>query len=499
MSRNAALPVRTENATATTAPRAAAVFVLTALGTFMASLDLSIVNVAFPDIEASYPAASSASLSWIITAYSIVFGALLVVGGRTGDRLGRKRAFQSGTAVFMLGSFLCGVAPNVATLVAARALQGVGAAFLVPASVALLIGAYPAERRMQIVAQWGGIGALAVATGPSLGAAIVSAGGWRWAFFVNLPVGLFVLIAGRRVLTESPRERDAATPDYLGVVIMSLSLAALVLAVSQGSTWGWTDARTLVALAVALVGGAVFVYRTVHHDNPVIDPTLFQSRAFVIANCATVVYAAGFFAMLLGNILFLTGVWHYSIMTAGLAVTPGPIVVAIIAGPAGKLAARIGFRRVLLFGAACFALGLGSYVLRVGTTPDYLGEWLPGTLLVGVGIGFTFPVLSAGAVSALPAARFAVGSAVNQTARQIGGALGIATLVALIGSQRHLADPLDGFHQLWAFAAATAIISGVIGSFIPRPAPHQAAAIDHLADELLAIETDALPLAVDVP
>jgi EmrB/QacA subfamily drug resistance transporter len=479
--------------------RAGAVFVLTALGTFMASLDLSIVNVAFPDIEASYRSASSASLSWIITAYSIVFGALLVVGGRTGDRLGRKRTFLGGTAVFLIGSLLCGVAPNVVTLVAARALQGAGAAFLVPASVALLIGAYPAERRMQIVAQWGGIGALAVATGPSLGAAIVSAGGWRWAFFVNLPVGLLVLIAGRRVQSESPREHDAATPDYLGVAVMSLSLAALVLAVSQGSTWGWTNARIVGALAVALVGGAVFVRRTIRHDNPVIDPTLFESRAFTLANCATVVYAAGFFAMLLGNILFLTGVWHYSIMRAGLAVTPGPIVVAIIAGPAGKLAARIGFRRVLLFGAACFALGLGSYVVRVGTSPDYLREWLPGTLLVGLGIGFTFPVLSAGAVSALPPARFAVGSAVNQTARQIGGALGIATLVALIGSQRHLADPLDGFHQLWGFAAATAIVSGVIGSFIPRPSSHQAAEIDELAEELVVIETDALPLAVELP
>jgi EmrB/QacA subfamily drug resistance transporter len=480
-------------------PRAGAVFVVTALGTFMASLDLSIVNVAFPDIEASYPHASSASLSWIITAYSIVFGALLVVGGRTGDRLGRKRVFLGGVAVFLVGSFLCGMAPGVATLVGARALQGVGAAFLVPASVALLIGAYPSERRMQIVAQWGGIGALAVATGPSLGAAIVSAGGWRWAFFVNLPVGLFVLIAGRRVLTESPREHDAGTPDYLGVVLMTLSLAALVLAVSEGSTWGWTDGRVLGALAVALVGGAVFVHRTLHHHNPVIDPTLFESRAFVLANAATVVYAAGFFSMLLGNILFLTGVWDYSIMTAGLAVTPGPVVVAIIAGPAGKLAARVGFRPVLLFGAACFALGLASFVVRVGATPDYLGAWLPGTLLVGVGIGFTFPVLSAGAVSALPPARFAVGSAVNQTARQIGGALGIAMLVALIGSQRHLADPLEGFHQLWAFAAITAIASGVIGSFIPKPAPREAAEIALLADELLSIETDALTLAVDVP
>lgn len=472
-------------------------FAVTALGTFMASLDLSIVNVAFPDIEASYPDASSASLSWILTAYSIVFGALLVVGGRTGDRLGRKRVFQGGIAVFLLGSFLCGLAPNVGTLVTARALQGVGAAFLVPASVALLIGAYPAERRMQIVAQWGGIGALAVATGPSLGAAIVSAGGWRWAFFVNLPVGLFVLAAGRRVLTESPREHNTGQPDYLGVFLMSLSLAALVLAVSEGSSWGWTDRRILGALAVALVGGAVFVTRTLHHDNPVIDPTLFHSRAFVIANSATVVYAAGFFAMLLGNILFLTGVWGYSIMTAGLAVTPGPMVVALIAGPAGKLAARVGFRPVLLFGATCFALGLASYVLRVEHTADYLGTWLPGTLLVGVGVGFTFPVLSAAAVSSLPPARFAVGSAVNQTARQVGGALGIAVLVALIGSQRQLANPLDGFHQLWAFAAATSVLSGVIGSFIPRPAPVQAAEIHDLADELIAMGTDAPPLAVE--
>jgi EmrB/QacA subfamily drug resistance transporter len=477
--------------------RARAVFVVTALGTFMASLDLSIVNVAFPDIEASYRNASSASLAWIITAYSIVFGALLVVGGRTGDRLGRKRVFLGGIAVFLLGSFLCGIAPNVAALVAARALQGVGAAFLVPASVALLIGAYPAERRMQIVAQWGGIGALAVATGPSLGAAIVSAGGWRWAFFVNIPIGLFVLIFGRRVLTESVGDTDPKTPDFVGVGLMSLALAALVLAISEGSTWGWSDGRILAAVAVALVAGAVFVHRMLHHDDPVIDPDLFRSRSFVLANVATVVYASGFFAMLLGNILFLTSVWGYSIMQAGLAVTPGPIVVAIIAGPAGKLAGRLGFRPVLLVGAAFFAIGLATYVTRVTTTPDYLADWLPGTLLVGVGIGLTFPVLSAGAVSSLPPARFAVGSAVNQTARQIGGALGIAVLVALIGSQRRLADPIDGFHELWAFAAGAALVSGVIGSFIPRPRPRPANDDAPSPADMLAVEADVLPLVVD--
>src|SRR3954469_13296092 len=195
-------------------PRASVVFGVTAVGAFMAALDLSIVNVAFPDLEASYPSASQASLAWVITAYSIVFGALLVTGGRTGDRIGRRRTFMAGLSVFVAGSFLCGIAPNVPALVASRVLQGAGAAFLVPASVALLIGAYPPERRTQMVAMWGGIGALAVATGPSLGAAIVSAGGWRWAFFVNLPIGAVLLVLARRTLNESRADDETGRPDY---------------------------------------------------------------------------------------------------------------------------------------------------------------------------------------------------------------------------------------------------------------------------------------------
>src|SRR5205823_6921765 len=182
------------------------------------------------------------SLAWVITAYSIMFGALLVIGGRTGDRIGRRRTFLAGIGIFLAGSVLCGVAINVPVLVVSRAIQGVGAAFLVPASVALLIAAYPPERRTQMVALWGGIGALAVATGPSLGAAIVTAGGWRWAFFVNLPIGAAVLAFGRRVLCESRTDDDGiGRPDYLGVILVSAALGAVVLAVSQGATWGWTD------------------------------------------------------------------------------------------------------------------------------------------------------------------------------------------------------------------------------------------------------------------
>ena len=478
------------NAVASEGPRASVVFAVTALGAFMAALDLSIVNVAFPDLEASYPHASQAALAWVITAYSIVFGALLVTGGRTGDRIGRRRTFMAGLAVFVGGSFLCGIAPNVPMLVASRVLQGAGAAFLVPASVALLIGAYPPERRTQMVALWGGVGALAVATGPSLGAAIVSAGGWRWAFFVNVPIGAALLVLARRLLTESRADEGAARPDYLGAVLISIALGAIVLAVSEGATWGWSDPRILSAFVAAIGTSAVFVRRSRRHPNPVVDLALFSDRSFVIANLATFVYAAGFFAMLLGNILFLTGVWHYSIMHAGLAVTPGPLVVAVVAGPAGKLASRVGFRPVLAVGAACFAGGLGWYVAQVDATPAYVAHWLPGTLIVGLGIGLTFPVLSAAAVSSLPAHRYAVGSAVNQTARQIGGAIGIAVLVMLLGTPHGAADAVTRFHHLWIYGAITAALSGAIGSMMPRPSAPLVELTAELTPALVALDAD---------
>jgi len=442
--------------------RRRAVFLVTAMGAFMASLDLSIVNVAFPALERTFAAESRATLAWVITGYSIVFGSLLVVAGRTADRLGSRRVFFVGLGVFTAGSFLCGIAPSVELLVAGRLVQGLGAAALLPSSLALLLGAYPNERRAQMVALWGGIGALAVATGPSVGALLITGFGWRAAFFVNLPVGLVAWLVGRRVLERSTPASTRATPDYLGVALLGGSLAALVLAISQGPTWGWTGPAILASLGAAVALGGAFVVRSSRHREPVLDLTLFRSRSFTVANSATLLYAMGFFAMLLGNILFLTSVWGYSILVAGLAVTPGPLVVAAVSGPAGKLAGRIGFRPVLLCGFVVFASGLAWYALRVGAGRDYLGVWLPGTLVVGLGIGLTFPVLSAAAVSSLHPDRFAVGSAVNQTARQVGGALGVAVLVVILGSPASPAAALAGFHDLWWFAAAMAASSGLV-------------------------------------
>lgn len=451
------------------------IFVVTALGAFMASLDLSIVNVAFPALERSFRGDTAASLTWVITGYSIVFGALLVVAGRTADRLGSRRVFFAGLAVFCLGSGLAGLAPTVPLLVAGRLIQGVGAAALLPSSLGLLLTAYPSDRRSQVVAMWGGIGALAVATGPSLGALLITGFGWRAAFFVNLPIGLAAWLVGRNVLPSVRGDTSASSPDYPGVALLAVGLAALVLAISQGPDWGWSSARVVGALVLFVVLGAAFLRRSSRHPQPVLDLTLFRSRSFSVSNTAALLYSMGFFAMLLGNILFLTSVWHYSILRAGLAVTPGPLVVAVVAGPAGKLAGRYGFRRVLLTGFVAFTAGLVWYATHVGLHAHYLEIWLPGTLVVGLGIGLTFPVLSAAAVSSLHPERFAVGSAVNQTARQVGGALGVAVLVVILGTPTGELDALSHFHHLWWFAATMAASSGLVCCLLGPPGSVQGA------------------------
>jgi EmrB/QacA subfamily drug resistance transporter len=447
-------------------PSRALTFVLTALGAFVTSLDLSIVNVAFPAISRSFVGTSVAGLAWILTGYSIVFGSLLVIGGRTADRVGRRRTFFVGIGVFGFGSALCGIAPSVALLIGGRLLQGAGAAFTLPASLGLLLTAFPGERRSQMVALWSGIGALAVATGPSLGALLVTEWGWRLVFYVNVPICIVTIVVGRVVLVEV-KHASSRRSDYLGVVLLSGALATLVLAISEGSNWGWADPRTLGAFVASALLFPAFVRRCRHHPEPIVDLTLFRSRTLTLADAATAVYATGFFAMLLGNILFLTGVWQWSILDAGLAITPSPIVVAIIAGQAGKLANRIGFRPVLIVGSAFFVAALLWYMLRVGPHPAYLTEWFPGTILAGIGIGLTFPVLGAASVSSLPAERFAVGSALNQTARQVGGAIGIAILVAIIGSGRG-PGALDAFRHLWLFEALSAGTTGVIVSGLRR-------------------------------
>jgi EmrB/QacA subfamily drug resistance transporter len=444
-----------------------AVFAIAAIGGYITTLDLSIVNVAFAEIAHTYSGSSRADVAWVVTAYNIMFASLLVAGGRTADRLGRKRVFMAGAAVFGIGSMVCAVAPNLEVLVAGRAVQGMGAAFLTPATLGLLLAAFPSERRTQVVSLWGGIGALGVASGPTLGALLISTAGWRSAFWINIPIIVGVIVVGRRVLTESERQVSRHRPDYLGAVMITVALASLALGISQSEAWGWLDRRTLACFALVAIIVPVFLSRQRRHPEPVVDLTLFRSRSFAVANISTTLFFVAFSAMALNNVLFLRTAWGYSVLEAGLASALAPVVVAIVSGPAGKLASRVGFRPLLIGGPLIFTAGIVADATLLTSTPA-IGLWLAFGVVMGVGIGCTIPVLSSAAVSTLAPDRFAIGGAINTTARQVGAVLGVAILVAVQGTPTSADEVLASFQRGWWLVAVAAIGSSVASSRQPR-------------------------------
>jgi EmrB/QacA subfamily drug resistance transporter len=442
------------------------VLLVTAVAVFMSFLDVTIVNIAFPDIRASFPDSSLSELSWILNAYTIVFAAALVPAGRLADRFGRRRFFFLGLLVFLAASVACGAAGSVEVLVAARAVQALGGAMLVPASLGLLLPEFPLERRATATALWGATGAVAAAAGPSLGGLLVDWQGWRAVFYVNLLIGLPALIPARRLLRES-REPRTPFPDALGGLLLATGVGTLVLAIVEGPEWGWDSVRIvgLFALSAALL--AVFLGRSARHRAPVIELSLFRVRSFAVANAGGFVFASGFYALLLCNVLFLTGVWHYSILKAGAALTPGPLLAAVAAPIGGRLSDRFGQRVVAVPGSLLFAAGALLFALLTGSEPAYATEFLPASILGGIGIGLTFAAFGSAAVAELPRNRYSTGGAINNCIRQIGAAVGVATLIVLLGTPSS-DNALHLFHRAWVLIALTGAVAAVIGLTLGR-------------------------------
>ncbi|MGA8746348.1 MAG: DHA2 family efflux MFS transporter permease subunit [Solirubrobacterales bacterium] len=428
-----------------------AVLVVAVLGTFMAFVDATIVNIAVPNIARDFGKPLS-SVSWVLNAYNIVFAAFLVGGGQLADLLGRRRVFGMAIVLFTAASALCAVAPTIGLLIAARALQAIGAAALVPSSLAIVLEAHREGERTHAVALWSAVAALAAGIGPPLGGLLITASSWRLVFLVNIPVGLVALALTRRVIVESRAPGRRRVPDLLGALVLSAAIALLVLAIVKGQEWGWGSARTIAGFAAAFAFGAYFVLRSGRRRVPVVDLSLLRVRAFALSNAVTIVMASGFYAYTLCNVLFLTTVWRYSILTAGLALTPGPLTAMAVAGPASRLVERYGHRRVLVPGALIWAGGMAYFATRLGAGADFLGEWLPGMLILGVGAGMAFPTLSGAAVRSVPGPRFAIATSLNSVARQLGAALGVAVLVAILGTPSPL-QALHAFERGWWFAA----------------------------------------------
>jgi EmrB/QacA subfamily drug resistance transporter len=443
------------------------VLLVTSVAVFMSFLDVTIVNIAFPDIRASFADTSLAGLSWILTAYNIVFAALLVPAGRLADRTGRRRVFMGGLVTFMAASVAAGLAPTVEILVAARVIQAAGAAALVPTSLALLLPEVPLAQRATATGIWGATGAIAAAVGPSLGGTLVHAAGWRWVFFVNVAIGLPALIPARRLLRESREPSPGPMPDALGVVLLVAGVALVSLGIVKGQDWGWGGDRVLGALGAGIGLLGLFALRSTRHPAPVVEPALFRVRSFAVANAGSFAFALGFYAFLLGNVLFLTGPWHYSILKAGFALTPGPLMAAVGAVTGGRLADRFGQRAVALPGGLLFGLGCLGLAASTGATPAYATEILPWLPLTGLGVGLSFSAWGSAAVAELAPSRFATGGAIIGCLRQIGAVLGIAILIAVLAAATP-ADPIGPFHDAQRLMAIAGLASGALALALGR-------------------------------
>lgn len=446
------------------------VLVIVSAGVVLASLDLFIVNVALPQIARDLHSHDLGQLSWILNAYAIVYASLLVFFGRLADRFRRDRAFLLGVAVFTAASAACAASANVAMLIGFRVVQAAGAALLTPTSLGLVLASFSdPQQRSRAVRTWTAVGGLAAAVGPVVGGLLVAVN-WRLVFLVNLPIGLAAFLVGWRRLPEIPGHANTR-PGPFGVVLVTSGVGLLTFGLVKGSVWGWSSARIDVILATA--GGllGLFALHCVYGRSPLVQPDLFRSRQFTGASLIALFFSASFGAMLLSIVLWEQGTWGWSALRAGLAIAPGPLMVPVTSFlVAGRLIRRYGSAAVISLGCLTFATGLVWWAQAVAVSPDYLSGVVGGMILTGVGVGLTLPTMMAAAAASLPPHAFATGSAVVNMIRQTGLALGVAVLIAVLGTgaTQHRST-LASFQHAWWLAAAVSAVGIIPAIGLLRP------------------------------
>lgn len=444
------------------------VLLLISSGSFMAFLDAPVVSVAFPAISVSFEDASQTALAWILDGYFIGFAAFLIVAGRLADRVGRRTVFVGGVGLFTLASLVCAVAPSDEWLIFGRVAQALGAAAVVPAGQGLMLAEFPGKERKTAIGVLAAIIGLGTALAPAIGGVIVDQLSWRWIFWVNIIGGAAIIAWALSLLERDKRERDAPLPDALGAVLQAAALALLVLGILKVQEWGWGDGRTLASFGIALVALVAFILRSRGHRAPVLDFKLFEDRTIAFANLASLVFAIGFFGTIINAVLFLSNVWGYSTLETGLAFIPGALFSAAFGGPAGKLAERIGPRPVAASGAIIAAAGLLLVAVSTGPDPHFLRDWLPGAMIYSAGIVIALTGMVGAAVTGVPGHEFAMASGLNAALRQIGGAIGVAVMLAVTADATALTLN-DLAHDGFYIAVAAMFAGGIVALGMGHP------------------------------
>jgi EmrB/QacA subfamily drug resistance transporter len=400
---------------------------------FMVVLDIAIVNVALPSIQVDL-GFSQEDLQWVISAYALVFGGFLLLGGRAADMLGRRRMFLGGLVLFTLASLFAGLAWSEGSLISARAFQGLGAAVITPAALSILSTTFVEGRERNIaLGAWGAVGGFGAVAGVLLGGVLTDALSWEWIFFVNVPVGLAALLVAPYLLDES-RDARVTRFDFPGAVLVTSGLSTLVYAITQAGQQGWLSSETLSVAAAALALLVGFVVWELRHPEPLMRFGIFQTKTVSGANVAGFILGTALFSMFLMLTLYMQQLLGYSAMKTGVAYLAVAGTAILWSAVAAQLVTRVGVKPVLVTGMTMLTAGL-VYFTQISVGGTYLGDLLPGFLLIGVGIGFSFVPISIAALAGVEAAEAGLASGLINTSQQIGGALGIAMLSTIATSQ----------------------------------------------------------------
>lgn len=399
---------------------------------FMAMLDNTVVNVALPKIQSSLGSGVS-GLQWIIDAYTLLFASLMLTGGTLGDIFGRKRFFLTGLVVFTLGSAACGIAPGIGFLIAGRALQGIGAAALLPGTLSILTNTFPDPReRAQAIGMWAGVSGLALAAGPVLGGLLVDTLGWQSVFFLNVPVGIIAFLVASRVVAESANPHGRRV-DLPGQVLGVVGLASLTYALIEGNGKGWRSPTIVTLLVVAATALAAFVVVERRSSSPMLQLSFFRDRTFSGAVVVAALVSFGMFGMFFFLSLYMQSVQGYSAIAAGVRFLPSTLAIVFVAPLAGRAAARLGSRTPMTVGLVLCGSALLLLERLQPTTPYSQFWWIQG--MMGIGMGLTMAPMTAAVMSSVPPARAGMAAATTNTSREVGGVFGIALLGAIVSGR----------------------------------------------------------------
>ncbi|MEZ5375932.1 MAG: MFS transporter [Acidimicrobiales bacterium] len=453
-----ALPGTTDNVITKQAWLALSV---TTLSTFLVVIDISAVNVAFPSIETDLET-SRTTLGWIISGYNIVVGALLLASGRLADSVGRRKVYIPGVALFMIGSLLCGLAPSVGFLIAARLVQGAGGALVAASGFAVMLPEFPPSRRSTAIGIAGATGALGAVVGPALGSLLIDAFDWRSIFFINVPLSLLILVLSPKYLRESKNPDASGRIDLGGVLIGTLSVGLVMFGIVQSESWGLADWRVWALIVVGSALLPVLIRRSRVHPEPLIDLELFNFRSYSSTSTGVAFYGFAFTSGALVNSIVLQDLWEQDLSVVGLAFVPGPLLAAAISPLTGSFADRIGHRWLL--GVGCLLCGVSYLALLVvvGPEPAVWNHFVPLSLISGVGIGLSVATWSSAGLADVPPAKFGVAGATVNTIRQAAYALGISVSITLLASG---ADVFDLSAYRWAYgwiAACYAVAAAIV-------------------------------------